>query len=139
MNSSVQLQVIKISNRSFKSTADNLAVEEPLEIRLAFGSGVQAKIKNLAVTMRTPGNDDELAVGFLFTEGIIANYGSVKKVEHIFIACSENKENILQVNLEEETIPHLLQADRNFYTTSSCGVCGKPECPRTWKLSKRCG
>jgi len=125
MDASVQLQVIKINNTSFKSSIDNLAVEEPLEIRLAYGSGVQTMVKSIAVTMRTPGNDDELAVGFLFTEGIISVYTAVKKVGYIFIACSENKENIIQVNLKEEIVPHLLQTERNFYTTSSCGVCGK--------------
>ncbi len=125
MSASVKLQVVKINNDSYKSSADTLAVEEPLEIRLAFGSGLEAKTKSLAVTMRTPGNDDELAIGFLFTEGIINNYNSVKKAGHIFIACSENKENIFEVKLQEEIVPHLSQAERNFYTTSSCGVCGK--------------
>jgi FdhD protein len=125
MNASVQLPVIKINNSSQKSGVDILAVEEPLEIRLAYGCEIPAQVKNLAVTMRTPGNDDELAVGFMFTEGIISGYSAVKSAEHIFEACSENKQNLIQVSLHPEIIPNLMQAERNFYTTSSCGVCGK--------------
>jgi FdhD protein len=125
MNASVQLPVIKVNHSSFKSGIDNLAVEEPLEIRLAYGCEKPAQVKSLAVTMRTPGNDDELAVGFMFTEGIVSGCSAIKNAEHIFPACSENKQNIIEVSLHPEIIPNLLQAERNFYTTSSCGVCGK--------------
>jgi FdhD protein len=125
MNASVQLPVIKINNSARKSGMDDLAVEEPLEIRLAYGNDMPAQIKSLAVTMRTPGNDDELAVGFMFTEGIISGFPAIKKAEHIFPACSENKQNIIEVSLHPDIIPNLLQSERNFYTTSSCGVCGK--------------
>jgi FdhD protein len=125
MNASVQLPVIKINNSSQKSGMDNLAVEEPLEIRLAYSGEIPVQRKSLAVTMRTPGNDDELAVGFMFTEGIISGYHAVKNAEHIFPACSENKQNVIEVSLHPEIIPNLFQSERNFYTTSSCGVCGK--------------
>src|SRR5580693_7559898 len=125
MNASVQVPVTKINNDAFKSGMDNLAVEEPLEIRIAYNDHVTTRVKSLAVTMRTPGNDEELAVGFLFTEGIISGYSVIKKTEHIFAACSENKQNVMQVSLLPEFIPNLLQSERNFYTTSSCGVCGK--------------
>lgn len=125
MNASVQLPVIKIKNSSQKSGMDNLAVEEPLEIRLAYSGEISVQRKSLAVTMRTPGNDDELAVGFMFTEGIISGYSAVKSTEHILEACSENKQNLILVSLHPEILPNLMQAERNFYTTSSCGVCGK--------------
>ena len=68
--------------------------------------------------MRTPGNDEELATGFLFTEGIIKEPTAV----HSAIIPEENK---VLVQLSENAVPALQQADRNFYTTSSCGVCGK--------------
>jgi FdhD protein len=107
---------------------DLLAIEEPLEIRLAYrvpGDQAADRERNLAVTMRTPGQDADLALGFLFTEGIIAGADAVKTVEHVFLACSENRQNTILVTLKEGVVPNLRQAERNFYTTSSCGVCGK--------------
>ncbi|MCD0472243.1 formate dehydrogenase accessory sulfurtransferase FdhD [Flavobacterium sp. JAS] len=111
----------------FKSSAvsDILSVEEPLEIKILYGSENQRIQKNISVTMRTPGNDPELAVGFLFTEGIISSYQVVKEVSHLQTGCTKQKKNSIQVELKEDFVPHLMQADRNFYTTSSCGVCGK--------------
>ncbi|MFH6988636.1 formate dehydrogenase accessory sulfurtransferase FdhD [Flavobacterium collinsii] len=105
--------------------SDVLSVEEPLEIRISYGSETERIQKNISVTMRTPGNDLDLAVGFLFTEGIISSYQNIKKVYHIEKSCVTQKKNIVQVDLIENFIPHLVQTDRNFYTTSSCGVCGK--------------
>lgn len=105
--------------------SDVLAIEEPLEIRIAYGEKEGRKIKNISITMRTPGNDVDLAVGFLFTENIIANYGEIETVQHIDFKCNEQKQNIIQVTLKEGYLPNLRQTDRNFYTTSSCGVCGK--------------
>jgi FdhD protein len=124
MGNALQVSIVKITGDSMKPAQlvpDLLAIEEPLEIRLASG----ALVRNLAVTMRTPGHDADLALGFLFTEGIIAGPGDVKAVEHVFIPCSENKQNTILVTLKEGVVPNLRQAERNFYTTSSCGVCGK--------------
>lgn len=75
--------------------------------------------------MRTPGNDPELAAGFLFTEGIVKSTADIAAIDHCFIACAENKENVILVKLAESVIPELKNTERNFYTTSSCGVCGK--------------
>ena len=61
----------------------------------------------------------------LFTEGIIKNSEEIINIDHCFIACAENKENVIQVQLKEGVVPHLQNTERNFYTTSSCGVCGK--------------
>lgn len=105
-------------------TTDELAAEEPLEIRLEYGTDQQREVKNISVTMRTPGNDAELAVGFLFTEGIIRSVSEVMFARHNF-ACNENRQNVIQVSLRSNIVPNLNTADRNFYTTSSCGVCGK--------------
>ena len=105
--------------------SDILSVEEPLEIKIGYGAEQTRVQKNISVTMRTPGNDLELAIGFLFTEGIISSYACVKDVYHRDVACSSLKENIVQVEFYNDFLPQLMQSDRNFYTTSSCGVCGK--------------
>ncbi|MGZ3777461.1 MAG: formate dehydrogenase accessory sulfurtransferase FdhD [Mucilaginibacter sp.] len=121
----VHLPIVKVINDDTIKTSDILAVEGPLEIRLEYGPVDNRQLKNVSVTMRTPGNDAELAVGFLFTEGIITQHGDIRSAEHCFIACAENKENVIQVSLGEGVVPDLKNTDRNFYTTSSCGVCGK--------------
>lgn len=98
---------------------DTLVVEEPLEIRI---DG-----KPLTVTMRTPGSDIELAQGFLLTEGIIANRDDVLTVRYCKGAGPDqvNTYNVLDVTLAPEVPPPDVDMTRNFYATSSCGVCGK--------------
>ncbi|MBC7552828.1 MAG: formate dehydrogenase accessory sulfurtransferase FdhD [Taibaiella sp.] len=97
---------------------DTLAAEEPLELRITYNEGNKTILKNISVTMRTPGNDEELAIGFLFTEGIITLPTDVAGITRI-------SENIVLVTLAEGIVPVIKKLDRNFYTTSSCGVCGK--------------
>ncbi|MEO6523201.1 MAG: formate dehydrogenase accessory sulfurtransferase FdhD [Mucilaginibacter sp.] len=123
--SSLQLPIIKVKSALSVATHDVLAIEEPLEIRLEHGPVDERKVQNISVTMRTPGNDAELALGFLFTEGIITNVKAIANIDHCFIACAENKENVIQVSLHPDSVPCLKNTERNFYTTSSCGVCGK--------------
>ncbi len=96
---------------------DVVSVEEPLEISIVYGK--ERTRKNISVTMRTPGRDAELALGFLFTEGILTSYDEVKNV------IADNHSNVVVVEMAESFIPNLGKTDRNFYTTSSCGVCGK--------------
>ncbi len=124
-SSVTHLPITKVNHAAITETSDALAIEEPLEIRLEFGAKNNRQKQNISVTMRTPGNDKELALGFLFTEGIITQQKDVAQIEHSFIACAENKENTIQISLNEDTIPNLRNTERNFYTTSSCGVCGK--------------
>jgi FdhD protein len=119
------LPVVKIIAHDRADTYDLLAAEEPLEIRVEFGKQGQREVRNIAVTMRTPGNDAELARGFLFTEGVVKNTSDIASIQHCFIACAENKENVVQVIFKEGITPELKNTERNFYTTSSCGVCGK--------------
>ncbi|MDB5004295.1 MAG: formate dehydrogenase accessory protein [Mucilaginibacter sp.] len=121
----LKLPVTKVYADTISEMDDSVAIEEPLEIRLEYGAMGQRQVQNVSVTMRTPGNDAELAVGFLFTEGIIKQADNVINTDHCFIACAENKENVIQVSLNENIIPELKNTERNFYTTSSCGVCGK--------------
>lgn len=119
------MPIRKVNGFESSFFADTLSVEEPLEIRISYGPETQKTYKNISVTMRTPGNDFDLAIGFLYTEGIITSYLNIKKVYHIKMNCGLQKKNIVQVDLIENFTPHLMQSDRNFYTTSSCGVCGK--------------
>lgn len=124
-NSITHLPITRVSRSSSAETSDALAIEEPLEIRLAHGPANNRQLKSISVTMRTPGNDDELASGFLFTEGIIKDCRQINSITHRFIACAENRENVIEVSLAEDAEPNLHTSERNFYTTSSCGVCGK--------------
>jgi FdhD protein len=120
-----QVQVTRVNDGLIEELSDAIAIEEPLEIRLEYGPAEERKVQNISVTMRTPGNDEELATGFLFTEGIIKNVTDIQSAGHCFIACAENRENVIQVSLTGKVIPNLQNTERNFYTTSSCGVCGK--------------
>ena len=99
--------------------ADTVVVEEPLEIRVN-GSAI-------TVTMRTPGSDFELAQGFLLTEGLIGRRGDIATVRYCAGAGQDgaNNYNVLDVTLAPGVALPDLDITRNFYTTSSCGVCGK--------------
>lgn len=99
--------------------SETLAVEEPLEIRVN-GSAI-------TVTMRTPGSDIELAQGFLLTEGIITGRDDIVAVQYCSGAtdAGTNTYNVLDVTLAAGVPTPALDVTRNFYTTSSCGVCGK--------------
>ena len=89
--------ITKVTDGEARDQPDALAIEEPLEIRLEFGPAGERRTQNVSVTMRTPGNDAELAAGFLFTEGIVKKAEDIANIEHCFIACAENKENVIQV------------------------------------------
>lgn len=99
---------------------DDLAVEEPLEIQIRYGTPENRQRKSIAVTMRTPGNDGELAVGFLFTEGIISHTNEI-----INIHAPNDDSNHVIIDLHPDTDLNINQLHRHFYTTSSCGICGK--------------
>lgn len=109
-----------------KAELDLLAVEEPLEIRLGFGLENERKQKALAVTMRTPGQDFELAIGFLFTENIIQSYQQIHSIRYCTdLGKQAQQNNIVRVELQPEIELDWTKLQRNFYTNSSCGVCGK--------------
>jgi FdhD protein len=99
-------------------TEDLLAVEEPLEIRIVYGPENDRKQKNISVTMCTPGHDEELAVGFLFTEGIITHKDDIMN-------CGATGNNIVIAALRPGISFDTKKIERHFYTSSSCGVCGK--------------
>ncbi|MEX0985043.1 MAG: formate dehydrogenase accessory sulfurtransferase FdhD [Actinomycetota bacterium] len=100
--------------------ADTLATEEPLEIRV---QGPDGPAQQVAVTMRTPGGDFELALGFLFTEGLITPVDVVRVAYCDDVEDEAQRYNVVTVTLARRLDPAVLR--RNFYATSSCGVCGK--------------
>jgi FdhD protein len=115
----VRRPVLRLSARGENRRPDALAAEEPLEIRV---DG-----RALAVTMRTPGHDVELAHGFLLTEGVVGTAGDVRTARYCdsVDADGHHTYNVLDVALAEGVPPPDTGVERNFYTTSSCGVCGK--------------
>jgi FdhD protein len=102
---------------------DRVAGEEPLEIRVRAGGAT----KTLAITMRTPGNDFELAAGFLFGEGVIAGLDDIREITYCVdgSVAGDQQYNIVNVDLARPALPDLIALERHFTTTSACGVCGR--------------
>jgi FdhD protein len=117
--------VIRVSGDDWREDDDRLAAEEPLEIRLRWWQDGEVVEKPIAVTMRTPGDDFELAVGFLFGEGIIKQRRDFVEVAYCLDANEQQNFNIVSVMLMPDVSFDMSRLDRHFYTTSSCGVCGK--------------
>ncbi len=114
-------RVIALRRGVRSDLSDTLAAEEPMEIRVQ-GPGQQPE--PVAVTMRTPGGDFELAAGFLFTEALIGGRGDIRRVSYCEdLAPAEQHYNVVTVDLERAFDPRLLR--RNFLANSSCGICGK--------------
>ncbi|OZD61364.1 sulfurtransferase FdhD [Rhodococcus sp. 05-340-1] len=111
--------VVRLRGEHRVERPDTLVVEEPLELRVNGAA--------LAVTMRTPGHDVELVHGFLLTEGVIASGADIAAARYCDGVDDEgaNTYNVLDVTLAEGVAPPETGVERNFYTTSSCGVCGK--------------
>jgi FdhD protein len=120
MKQIAHIGIQKYIGTAISSASDQVAVEEPLEIQLMYSTTNGRMQKSISVTMRTPGNDDELAAGFLFSEGIIKGQAVIKQINYL-----PADENRILVTLEENILPVLNKTDRNFYSTSSCGICGK--------------
>jgi FdhD protein len=107
-------------NGDVLAVRDLLAVEEPLEIRLDADVAGRPLRKTISVTMRTPGHDTELAAGFLFTEGIVRDRDQIEHVGRCGAA-----PNVIRLRLASGAAVDVGRLERHFYTTSSCGVCGK--------------
>jgi FdhD protein len=103
--------------------SDRLATEEPMEIRLLAGG----RRATAAVTMRTPGADFELAVGFLYSEGLVHDGADINKVSYCVDKDLDEEQlfNIVNVEYAAGRIPDLRRLERHFHVTSACGVCGK--------------
>ncbi len=123
---SLAIDVARFSNGLRKPRADCVAVEEPLEIRLGYSTPDGRASRSISITMRTPGNDAELATGFLFTESIIQKASDIASV----VPCGPPApdtgiHNVIRIELGPDVSVDLGRLQRHFYTTSSCGVCGK--------------
>lgn len=120
------VEIVKVDGNEATTQPDLVVVEEPLEIRLSYGAESNRQQKSISVTMRTPGHDHELTLGFLFTEGIIEHFDQVKEMRYCLdVKSDDEKGNVMLVYLKPEVEFDLKKLERHFYTTSSCGVCGK--------------
>lgn len=109
-----------------EADCDVVATEEPLEIRLGYSrAGGERAEQSISITMRTPGSDEELALGFLFTEGIITKREDVASVGPCGPPAENGLINVVRVELGDDVAVDLHRLERHFYTSSSCGVCGK--------------
>jgi FdhD protein len=117
--STASFEVTRVAAVDRHVFADLVAVEEPLELSVAWSVDGEPREQNITVTMRTPGDDFDLAVGFLFTEGLIRSADDVASVRHWGSA------NRVRVALQPEVPLDTSRLARHFYTTSACGVCGK--------------
>ncbi|MEQ9549379.1 MAG: formate dehydrogenase accessory sulfurtransferase FdhD [Coleofasciculus sp. G3-WIS-01] len=121
MGSKTKTRVWVIDNGNVRSRQDQVATEEPLEIRLT------SPQQTVAVTMRTPGADFELAAGFLYAEGIVRDRDDIQQISYCVDpdVDGEQRYNIVNVKLRPGLSVNLQPLERHFFTTSACGVCGK--------------
>jgi FdhD protein len=125
MKSLDEFSVTKIDANGLNfNLQDFLAVEEPLEIRVGFYQNHKFTHKPVSITMRTPDHDFELAAGFLFTEGILQKSEQISEIKHCG-KIGEGLGNTVRVDLSKEVNVDFKRLERHFYTSSSCGVCGK--------------
>ena len=122
----IKYNVIKLKENKIEEIKDHVSVEEPLEMSLKFKKNGKWQTENLSITMRTPGNDEDLITGFLYNERIIENFSDIENIE-------KEGEKVGDFNIQNKivaTINNIKNIDigkikRNFITNSSCGVCGK--------------
>jgi FdhD protein len=124
--STMEVDVDRMAHGGHVPGRDVLAVEEPLEIRLHVEVDGRLLRQTVSVTMRTPGDDVHLAAGFLFTEGILRDPGQIEDVRPCGPMVGDGSaRNVVRVQLRPGSTVDLARLERHFYTTSSCGVCGK--------------
>jgi len=109
----------RLGGKKSGEQSDSITVEEPLEIRLGYTDPIKGKThKSLSITMRTPGDDINLVCGFLYSESIIRHVEDIASID-------DDTDNVIRVELKDDISFDQLRLERHFYTTSSCGVCGK--------------
>jgi FdhD protein len=120
---SSEVRIVASAGGSAIRRFDRVATEEPLEIRVR----TAGETRSVAITMRTPGNDFELAAGFLFCEGVIGGYDALTGISYCIDPAidAEQRYNIVNVTLAADELPALDTLERHFTTTSACGICGK--------------
>ncbi len=123
---SVATDVVRFQGPARDAVTDRVAIEEPLEIRVDFVANGERSVRSLSITMRTPGHDEELAAGFLMSEGLVR---SARDIESIRPCGPESGahdgNNVVKVRLADHATISWPSVERHFYATSSCGVCGK--------------
>ena len=122
----IKYNISKLKNSKLEEIKDAVSVEEPLEMRLKFKKNNKWHTENISITMRTPGNDEDLIKGFLFNEKIVENIKDIEIVEHIGeVSGDYNLQNIIVATINKTDNLEIGKLKRNFVTNSSCGVCGK--------------
>lgn len=125
-DSSLAVDISRVCGEQRRARADSVAIEEPLEIRLGFSTPDGRASKSLSITMRTPGDDFELAAGFLASESIVTTRADILSIEHCGAPAPDSGfHNVVRVELAPDVAVDIGRLQRHFYTTSSCGVCGK--------------
>ncbi len=122
----IKYNVTKLRDNKTEDIKDSVSVEEPLEMNLKFKINGKWQTENLSITMRTPGNDEDLISGFLFNERIILNISEIDKIEKKGDKVGDyNIHNKIEATINNSKNIDIGKFKRNFLTNSSCGVCGK--------------
>ena len=122
----IKYKVSKLKDNNAKEIKDSVSVEEPLEMSLRFKVKEDWKEENLSITMRTPGQDEDLIAGFLFNERIIENFSDIEKIEKQGDEVGDYSiQNKIVATINNNKNVDIGKLKRNFLTNSSCGVCGK--------------
>ena len=122
----IKYNVTKLRENKTEEVKDHVSVEEPLEMNLRFKQNSNWLKENLSITMRTPGNDEDLVAGFLFNERIIDNVNQIIKIEKQGDQVGDyNIQNKIEATINNTKNIDIGKLKRNFLTNSSCGVCGK--------------
>ncbi len=132
----LQTSIEKVEGHTSRHLLDSLAIEEPLEIQLTYGPPNSRQTRSISVTMRTPGDDFDLAAGFLMTEGVVQDANDIEQITYAGHPFSDgklspqtmdppkvsSKQNIVRVDMAKDVVVSLGNLQRNFYTTSSCSI-----------------
>ena len=122
----IKYNITKLKGSIKEEVQDHISVEEPLEMSLKFKKGDKWNIENISITMRTPGNDEDLVSGFLYNERIIENINEIEKVEKKGETVGDyNLQNKIEATINNTKNLDIGKIKKNFITNSSCGVCGK--------------
>ena len=122
----IKYNVTKLRENKTEEVKDHVSVEEPLEMNLRFKQNSNWHTENLSITMRTPGNDEDLVTGFLFNERIIEDVNQIIKIEKQGDKVGDyNIQNKIEATIDNIKNIDIGKLKRNFLTNSSCGVCGK--------------
>ena len=122
----IKYDIIKSSRSKKEKVKDQISVEEPLEMSLRYKKNSDWIVENISITMRTPGNDEDLISGFLFNEKIIENINEIEKIEKKGETVGDyNLQNKIVATINNTKNLDIGKLKRNFLTNSSCGICGK--------------